>query len=318
SEPPVSAGGFAALIDLPADTGGSDLFRMKISIIGIGRVGGALAIALAKNGYEIENLVTRKKENAEKIAEFTKSNILTANELDQISSEIIFITTQDFEIENAAKSLAENLLNKPTVFHTSGSLSSEVLQSLQTIGCKIGSIHPLVSISDAHLGAERLRGAYFCVEGDGEAVKIAQEIVKDLGGKSFFIETKYKTLYHASATAACGHLVALIDVAIEMLTNCGLSEKSAQEILLPLIKSTVENLSTQTTAAALTGTFARADVETLEKHLEVLQENVSNEVLEVYLQLGNRSAHLAEVQGASAENLKKMRGIISLAKNNLK
>jgi predicted dinucleotide-binding enzyme len=30
---------------------------MKISIIGIGRVGGALAIALAKNGYEIENLV---------------------------------------------------------------------------------------------------------------------------------------------------------------------------------------------------------------------------------------------------------------------
>jgi len=41
---------------------------MKISIIGIGRVGGALAIALAKNGCEIENLVARKKENAEKIA----------------------------------------------------------------------------------------------------------------------------------------------------------------------------------------------------------------------------------------------------------
>lgn len=289
---------------------------MKISIIGIGRVGGALAIALAKNGYEIENLVARKKENLEKI--FIKSNILTENELNQISSDIIFITTQDFEIENVAKSLAANLLDKPTVFHTSGSLSSEILQSLKAIDCKIGSIHPLVSISDARLGAERLTGAYFCVEGDDDAVRIAQEIVENLGGKSFSIETKYKTLYHASATAACGHLVALIDVAIEMLSKCGLNEKNAQEILLPLIKSTVENLSSQTTAAALTGIFARADVETLEKHIGVLQKNVSGEALEVYLQLGNRSAHLAKMSEANAENLKKMRSLISLAKKNLK
>ena len=75
---------------------------MKISIIGIGRVGGALAIALAKNGFEIENLVARKKEDAEKIAETIKSNVLT--EYSQISSQIIFITTQDFEIEKIEES----------------------------------------------------------------------------------------------------------------------------------------------------------------------------------------------------------------------
>jgi len=291
---------------------------MKISIIGIGRVGGALAIALAKGGYEIENLAARKKDDTEKIAEIIKSNILTENEFNQISSDIVFITTQDFEIENVAKSLADKLLNKPTVFHTSGSLSSEVLQNLKEIGCQTGSIHPLISISDAYLGAERFKDAYFCVEGDDEAVKIAETIVENLGGKSFSIETKHKTLYHASAVTACGHLVALIDVAIEMLTKCGLDEKDAQEILLPLIESTVENLSTQTTATALTGTFARADVETLEKHLEVLRRSVSTEALEVYLQLGNRSAHLAEVQGASAENLRKIREKLSLVKKNLK
>lgn len=291
---------------------------MKISIIGIGRVGGALAIALARNEFEIENLVARKKENAEKIAEFIKSNILTENEFNQISSDIVFITTQDFEVKKVAENLAKNLSDKPIVFHTSGSLSSEVLQSLRTIGCQVGSIHPLVSVSDPVLGAGRFQDAYFCVEGDDEAVKVAQEIVEKLGGKSFFIETKYKTLYHASAVTACGHLVALIDVAIEMLTKCGLDEKNAQEILLPLIKSTVENLLTQTTTDALTGTFARADVATLEKHLEVLQENVSTEALEVYLQLGNRSAHLAKEQGADAENIKKMREKISLAKKNLK
>ncbi|MGI8641617.1 MAG: Rossmann-like and DUF2520 domain-containing protein [Pyrinomonadaceae bacterium] len=293
---------------------------MKISIIGIGRLGGALAIALAKKGYEIENLVARKKENAGKIAGFIvpKPKILLSEKLNKITSDIIFITTQDFEIENVADSLAQNLQNKTFVFHTSGSLSSEILSKLKEISCKIGSIHPLVSISDAVLGAERFKDAYFCVEGDDEAVKIAKEIVENLGGKSFSIETKYKTLYHASAVTACGHLVALIDVAIEMLTKCGLDEKNAREILLPLIKSTIENLSEQTTAAALTGTFARADVETLEKHLEVLRENVSTEALEVYLQLGNRSAHLAQEQGANAEKLEKMREKISLAKKKLK
>ncbi len=56
---------------------------MKISIIGIGRLGGALAIALAEKGFEIENLVARKTESAKKIAEFIapKPNILKIGEI---------------------------------------------------------------------------------------------------------------------------------------------------------------------------------------------------------------------------------------------
>nr|MBA2620634.1 DUF2520 domain-containing protein [Acidobacteriota bacterium] len=162
--------------------------------------------------------------------------------------------------------------------------------------------------------------AFFCIEGDEEAVRTAKEIVEKLGGKSFSIETKFKTLYHASAVTACGHLVALVDVALEMLKECELSEQNAREILLPLIESTVENLQIQTTAQALTGTFARADVETLRRQIAILSENVSDEAFEVYLQLGQRSLHLAELQqnGASGEKIEEMRKIISLAKNNFK
>ncbi len=293
---------------------------MRVSIIGIGRLGGALAIALAQNGFEVENLIARTKENAVKIAAIIEPlpAILSPNEINKITSDIIFITTQDFEIESVAGNLARNLHTKPFVFHTSGALSSDVLHELKKSGCRVGSFHPLVSISDAILGAGRFENAYFCVEGDEKAVEIAERMVSSLGGKSFSIASKYKTLYHASAVTACGHLVALVDVAIEMLTKCGLAESAAQKVLLPLINSTIENLSKQPTAAALTGTFARADLETMEKHLETLRENVSAEALEVYLQLGNRSAHLAEVQGADAEKLKNMRNVISLAKKNLK
>lgn len=294
--------------------------NFNISIIGAGRLGGALAIALARINYEIENLAARNYAAAERIAGSIepKPRIVPSDDYSEITSDIIFITTQDSEIERVADLLADQLKTKPLVFHTSGSLSSEVLHRLKFIGCLTGSIHPLVSISDANLGADRFADAYFCVEGDAEAVKVAEEIIGGLGGKPFFVAAEYKSLYHASAVTACGHLVALIDAAIEMLNKCGLKEKEARKILLPLVKSTVGNLEEQTTPEALTGTFARADIETFRKHIAVLQANVSPEVLKIYLELGARSLGLAEAQGASVENLEKIRGQILLAKKNLK
>jgi predicted short-subunit dehydrogenase-like oxidoreductase (DUF2520 family) len=293
----------------------------KISIIGVGRVGGALALALAEKGYEIENLIVRDAARAAQVFELIepKPRVASFAEISEISSEIIFITTRDFEIEPAAETLAGKIKNaQPSIFHTSGSRSSEILQPLREIGAATGSIHPLVSISDAVLGAQRFRDAYFCIEGNGQAVEIANEIVAALGGKPFSIETKYKTLYHASAVTACGHLVAVIDTAIEMLSACGLSQGAAKETLLPLIKSTIENLEVQTTAEALTGTFARADVLTFERHLAAIDESASAEVREIYLQLGARSAHLAQRQGANAENLRVILDKISLAKKNFR
>ena len=291
---------------------------MKISIIGIGRLGGALAIALSRENYQVENLFSRR-ENL-KISELIepKPLIFTDENYGEISSDAVFITTQDGEIERTAENLAEKLKNKVVVFHTSGSLSSEILKSLKKKNCKTASIHPLVSISEQVLGASRFANSYFCIEGDDEAVKIGEKIVGDLGGKSFSIPTENKTLYHASAVMACGHLVALIDAAVETLSKCGLSQSAAKEILLPLVKSTIENLEIQSAEAALTGTFARADQDTFEKHLEALKEKSSGEILELYLQLGLRSTHLAERHGANAEKLKTIREKISLAKKNLK
>ena len=294
--------------------------NFSISIIGAGRLGGAMALALSRKKYRIENLAARKVETVSKIGKLIEPSpvILATNNFLTLTSDVVFITTQDSEIRNVAEQLAEQLPNKPFVFHTSGALSSEVLKSLKSTGCSVGSIHPLVSISDAMLGSEKFANAYFCVEGDDEAVKIAEDIVNQLDGKPFSIPTEHKTLYHASAVTACGHLVALVDAAIEMLTKCGLDETKAQKVLLPLIKSTVENLDTQTTAEALTGTFARADTETLREHLAVLPVNISPEILEIYLILGARSLDLAERHGANRETIEKMRGQILLAKSNLK
>jgi len=289
-----------------------------VSIIGIGRVGGALALALDGKNYKIENLVARTTGNAEKVSRFlqSKPKISNLESLNEINSEIVFITTQDSEISKVAEILKSKVSENSIIFHTSGALSSEVLNNLTENA--VGSIHPLVSISDAFLGEKRFADAFFCVEGDEKAVEFAEKIVSDLDGKSFAIESKYKTLYHAAAVTACGHLVATIDAALEMMEKCGLEQAEAQKILLPLIKSTVENLETQNTAEALTGTFARADAETFEKHRATIEENLSAEILEIYLLLGLRSLKLAERQNADRERVEKMREKILLAKSELK
>lgn len=286
----------------------------SVSIIGTGRLGGALALALSRSGFAVENLIFRDSETIAAIADKISNNpeLIDSTAAVDLKTDIVFITTADPKIEAVARELSKVLTERPFVFHTSGSLSSEILYSLREIGCKTGSIHPLVSVSDPFRGAESFAGAYFCIEGDKAAVKTAREIVTKLGGLPFTIDTKFKPLYHASAVTASGHLVALFDTALEMLVACGVSD--AAKVLLPLVRTTVANLETQTTAAALTGTFARADVLAFRRHIESMERNVSSGARKIYLELAIRSLALAELNGADAGDIAIIRRELSIAK----
>ena len=87
---------------------------------------------------------------------------------------------------------------------------------------------------------------------------------------------------------------------------------------MPLVKSTFENLQTQSPARALTGTFARGDRETFRRHLEILRETVSDEILLIYLLLGERSARLAAGLHPSDDKFENLLADVLMAKKNLK
>ena len=288
----------------------------SISIIGIGRVGGALAIALNDAGYKIDRLIHRGKGAVERVSSrlSPESEVAELSSVKTIASDIVLITTADPDIKLVADQLIGVLRNQPVVLHTSGSLSSEILEELSTSGCPTGSMHPLVSISDPVSGSGSFADAYFCVEGEPAAVDTANTIVRSLGGKSFSIEPAFKSLYHAAAVTACGHLVALIDMAMEMLVECGIERESAKQVLLPLIKSTITNLETQTPEQALTGSFARADVGAFDRHMASMSQHTPEDIRSIYLLLGERSLDLAEKNGANATDVRRLRESISIAK----
>jgi predicted short-subunit dehydrogenase-like oxidoreductase (DUF2520 family) len=231
-------------------------------------------------------------------------------------SDLIIIATPDDVIASVAGRLASaqtEFRKDRIVLHTSGALSAKVLSPLADVGFRTGSMHPLVSISDAASGAASLRGAFFCLEGNRTALRVGRRIVSDFGGHAFSIESRSKALYHAAAVMASGNVTALFDIAIEMLAACGLSRRRARDVLMPLVQSAVANLSLMEPARALTGTFARGDVATVQRHLAAIQEQSSPEVLAAYVLLGERSLSLAEQKKLTAATASQISRLLKLS-----
>ena len=66
-------------------------------------------------------------------------------------------------------------------------------------------------------------------------------------------------------------------------------------MLLPLIGSSLANLSHQDPAHALTGTFKRGDLETAKMHLDAIASQRLTDALCAYRLLGERSLKLSDI-----------------------
>jgi len=291
---------------------GKDTKRLRISIVGAGRLGTTLGSALHHAGHRIEIVVSRHVATSRRASAAVNSRSLAAT-IAQLqdkdspvfrklcSSDLIIIATPDVAIEPVATRLAALVgsevtasTKNRTVLHTSGALSSRVLNPLRLAGFATGSLHPLVSVSDAKSSRGIFRGVYFCVEGDARAVRLARTLVSQLSGRSFTIKSESKPLYHAAAVMTSGHVVALFDLALLMLRKCGLSSRDAQRVFMPLLRSTTTNLEKNTPTRALTGPYARGDFETARKHLSALQESGLDDVNEIYRILARHSLALGK------------------------
>jgi predicted short-subunit dehydrogenase-like oxidoreductase (DUF2520 family) len=218
------------------------------------------------------------------------------------ASDLIIIATPDSAIGSVVseltalskKDVGPATRKSRTALHTSGAISSQILNPLRLAGFVTGSLHPLVSVASTNAGPEIFRDVYFCLEGDARANRVGRTLVTQLGGRSFTIKPQSKLLYHAAAVMASGHVVALFDLALSMLRACGLSEGEAQRVLLPLLSSTTANLKKNKPARALTGPYARGDFETARRHLIALRESALDDADDVYKILARHSLDLGK------------------------
>ncbi|MCO5334367.1 MAG: DUF2520 domain-containing protein [Pyrinomonadaceae bacterium] len=275
----------------------------SVTIVGPGRVGLALAGAIASTQFELEHLIGRRAD--------PQNRVETPESLTSIGSDVILITVSDDAIESVARMLASCVTPGTIALHCSGALSSEVLDALAAVGCNTGSMHPLISVT-AQTEPTVFRNAAFCVEGDETAVSTADALIEALGGYSFTIKTEAKTIYHAAAVAASGHLTALLELSFSMMGKAGVDDPML--ILRPLVERTIRNIWEKGTVNALTGPFARGDISILRREIDHLECDLSRNEFAVFLGLAALSLELAARGGLAKERGRGMLDLIEMAK----
>ena len=283
----------------------------SLSIIGAGRVGNALGRRLSELGWKIGAVVTRSDAGARRAVRFIGAGKASAGLTRQILvSRVILISTPDEQIANVAQELARiggEELREKVVLHTSGAMDSAVLEAVRKRGAKVGSLHPLQSFSGVTVPA--LEGRIFTVEGEIQAVRVAQRIARALGGSPVRLAASKKLLYHAAATMAAAHVLAVEEGATQLLISLGMKRSEAMRGLLPLTRQVLENFERLGPRAAWTGPLSRGDYKIVRAHLDALQES-PEEFAQAYEALNRLAARvlpqdsagmLAELEKTSLE-----------------
>jgi predicted short-subunit dehydrogenase-like oxidoreductase (DUF2520 family) len=271
-----------------------------LSIIGAGRVGRALGRRLRELGWTIGAVVTRSQTSARKVVRFIGAGHAHAFLTRQvIAAQVILITTPDRSVAEVAEELArigaEELRGK-VVLHSSGALSSRVLDSVKRCGAAVGSMHPLQTFSG--VGVPPLEGKAFAIEGDTPAVRMARQIARALGAVPVHIDGAKKPLYHAAGALAAGSVLALMEAAVRLMTAAGMKRREAMRALLPLTRQVLENFERLGPRAAWTGPLSRRDYEVVAAHMEAMKE-LPAEFAEAY-EAVNRLAALVLAQDSAA------------------
>src|SRR5580704_5004724 len=246
----------------------------SLAIIGAGLVGSALGRCLRDLGWKIGAVVTRNEASARRAVRFIGAGKPHAGMTRLILvSRVILIATPDDEIAAVAQDLARigaEELRAKVVLHTSGALDALVLDPVKACGAAVGSIHPLQSFSG--VAVPSLEGRMFAVEGDAQAVSMARQIARSLGGSPVKIPNGKKVLYHAAATMAAANVLAVEEAASQLLMSLGMKRNQATQALLTLTRQVLENMEHLGPRAAWTGPLSRGDYRVIKAHLDALQD----------------------------------------------
>jgi predicted short-subunit dehydrogenase-like oxidoreductase (DUF2520 family) len=239
----------------------------RVTIIGAGRMGQGLGLALKRRGYKIA-LVARTPRDVTPPLMLHQGSRAEAT----AEAELVLIATPDDAIGSVAAELAREgaITRDQVVLHLSGLLDRNALLPLEETGAGCGSFHPLQSVAEAATAAERLKGAYVGIEGDDRALVAAERLANTLRMIPVRIPASAKPAYHAGAAFVANYTVALVGVAERLARSAGVAPEIAARIYLPLLGGAVANLNALGPAASLTGAVRRGDEQTIKAHLKAL------------------------------------------------
>ena len=258
-----------------------------IAIIGPGRIGQAMGRLLAKSRVPVALVAGRNPEALRHAVKFIgQGTPVTLSDPRLLEASILLIATSDSAIAGVARSISRMGRGKlpwkgKVVLHTCGSLPSSILNSFKLRGAAVGSMHPFQTVPSPRAGVKSLRGCYWGIEGDPQALRVARNWISQLDGVALRVRPKDKTIYHLSAFIACPGVATLMAQAASLLVQAGIPERVSRPMLGQIVASTAGNFAQLGGHKALTGPAVRGDWGTVRNHRVSLRK-ASPEFLPVY------------------------------------
>ncbi len=250
----------------------SQMNQCRISFAGAGRVAGALCRELFNEGYKIDLVVSQNEIKGHQLADSCNAKWSSILKF-PVTSNILIVAVPDQMLKSV---LAKIICTKETlVVHTAGSFGLDIFP--ESIINK-GVFYPLQTFSTNR--KVDFKNLPFLIESaEKKSSELLKSLAESIGGKVHFVDTEHRRMLHLAAVFTCNFTNYMLTVGKEVTLKTGFSF----DLLEPLIKETISKAIESGPENSQTGPAFRNDMNTIEKHLELL--SFSPELQKIYREL---------------------------------
>lgn len=288
-----------------------DVTTLPVGVIGPGRVGTALALALADVGAPVVAVAGRTGVTDSAAARFSATvphaRVTTASEV-LAEAALVLLTVGDDALTTVVRALAADDAVRPGVHvvHTSGRHGTAVLRPVALAGAHVAACHPAQTFPTPAAGRRDLPGTAWAVTAPPSDRVWAHALVAALDGMPVDVREADRVRYHTALSVGSNGTSAVVALARDLLLSAGIAEPG--RFLAPLVTASARNAAEQG-AAALTGPVRRGDHATIDAHLADL-DAVLPEAVPAYRALARLALSYARRAGLDEARAEAVRTIL--------
>lgn len=270
-----------------------DAPRLRVAVIGVGRVGSVLGAAFGRAGHQVVAGTGVSADSQRRAARLLPGVPLLPADEAVARAELVLLTVPDSELAGLVQGLATTGAWQvgQLAVHTSGASGVAVFAPAVEAGVVGMALHPVMTFAGRPEDVQRLDGAAFGVTAPEQFRPIAETLVLELGGEPVWVPEAARPRYHAALSMGSNHLVTLVNDSRDVLAAAGVEDPA--RLLAPLLTASLDN-ALRLADEALTGPVSRGDRGTLEAHIHALQ---GTSYLQPYLAMALRTMQRAHAAG---------------------
>src|SRR5690349_20481617 len=174
--------------------------RLRVGIIGAGRVGAVVGAALSAAGHDVVAASGLSAASAERAARLLPGVPLLPADQVVAASDLVVLAVPDDTLPGlvAGRAGTGAWPAGQLAFPTSGAHGLAVHAPAEAAGVLPLALHPAMTFSGGIEHAERLIGSPFGVTSHPSYRAVAETLVLEMGGEPFFVAEEDRTLYHSA------------------------------------------------------------------------------------------------------------------------